>query len=75
MKKKTAIITGGAQKIGKILSLNFIKADHLQHTAGRLGKAEDNASMTLFPAYPENGFFTGQNFIAVSWMTRKMIYV
>ena len=50
-------------------------ADHQQHPVGRVGKAEDIASMALFLADPANGFITGQNFIVDGGMTKKMIYV
>ena len=49
--------------------------DHAQHPAGRVGKAEDIASMILFLLDPKNSFITGQNFIVDGGMTRKMIYV
>jgi NAD(P)-dependent dehydrogenase (short-subunit alcohol dehydrogenase family) len=51
------------------------KEDHLQHPAGRVGKAEDIGNMVLFLLNPENSFITGQNFIIDGGMTRKMIYV
>jgi NAD(P)-dependent dehydrogenase (short-subunit alcohol dehydrogenase family) len=49
--------------------------DHLQHPAGRVGKASDISSMIRFLVSPENSFITGQNFIIDGGMTRKMIYV
>ncbi len=49
--------------------------DHLQHPAGRVGKATDISSMVLFLVSPENSFITGQNFVVDGGMTRKMIYV
>ena len=51
------------------------EADHRQHPAGRVGKAEDIAGMALFLADKANGFLTGQNFIVDGGMTKKMIYV
>ena len=50
-------------------------ADHLQHPAGRVGKASDIASMILFLLKEENDFITGQNFVIDGGMTTKMIYV
>jgi NAD(P)-dependent dehydrogenase (short-subunit alcohol dehydrogenase family) len=49
--------------------------DHAQHPAGRIGKAEDIASMVLFLLDSKNSFITGQNFVIDGGMTRKMIYV
>ena len=51
------------------------KADHLQHPAGRVGKATDIANMVLFLLQSENDFITGQNFVIDGGMTTKMIYV
>lgn len=53
----------------------FTEQDHLQHPAGRVGKATDISSVILFLVSPENSFITGQNFIIDGGMTRKMIYV
>jgi len=50
-------------------------ADHLQHPAGRVGKAADIANMVLFLLQKENDFITGQNFVIDGGMTTKMIYV
>lgn len=49
--------------------------DHLQHPAGRVGKASDIANMVLFLLQEENDFITGQNFVIDGGMTTKMIYV
>ncbi len=54
---------------------NLSEADHLQHPAGRVGKAEDIGQMVLFLCDPANSFITGQNFTIDGGMTRKMIYV
>lgn len=51
------------------------EADHLQHPAGRVGKAADIANMVLFLLQEENDFITGQNFVIDGGMTTKMIYV
>lgn len=48
--------------------------DHAQHPAGRVGRAEDIASMVLFLLQPENDFITAQNFVIDGGMTKKMIY-
>lgn len=49
--------------------------NHLQHSAGRVGKPEDIANMVLYLANPENAFITGANFVIDGGMTRKMIYI
>jgi NAD(P)-dependent dehydrogenase (short-subunit alcohol dehydrogenase family) len=54
---------------------NLSEADHLQHPAGRVGKAEDIGQMVLFLCDPANSFITGQNFTIDGGMTRRMIYV
>jgi Dehydrogenases with different specificities (related to short-chain alcohol dehydrogenases) len=51
------------------------EADHLQHPAGRVGRATDISSAILFLINPDNTFITGQNFTIDGGMTRKMIYV
>jgi NAD(P)-dependent dehydrogenase (short-subunit alcohol dehydrogenase family) len=48
--------------------------DRLQHLAGRIGKPEDIAALTLFLCGPDAGFITGQNFVVDGGMTRQMIY-
>lgn len=53
----------------------FSKEDHLQHPAGRVGKAEDIAAMALYLCSERAGFITGQNFVIDGGMTKKMIYV
>ncbi len=63
------------KKKSKARQIELSEADHLQHPAGRVGKAEDIANMVLFLLNPENSFITGQNFIIDGGMTRKMIYV
>lgn len=51
------------------------EADHAQHPAGRVGRAEDIAALVEFLAGGECGFITGANVMADGGMTRKMIYV
>lgn len=50
------------------------EADHLQHPAGRVGRAEDVAEMLLFLCSEKSGFITGQNIVLDGGMTKKMIY-
>ncbi len=52
----------------------FRKIDHEQHPAGRVGNAEDIASMVLFLIDKKNSFINGQNFTIDGGMTIKMIY-
>jgi len=51
------------------------EADKLQHPAGRVGCADDIASMVWYLSSPEAGFITGQNIVIDGGMTKKMIYV
>lgn len=53
---------------------NLTEADHAQHPAGRVGKAEDIAELVLFLISGKADFITGQNFTADGGMTVKMIY-
>ncbi|WP_247235091.1 SDR family oxidoreductase [Telluribacter sp. SYSU D00476] len=55
--------------------LHLTEADHEQHPAGRVGRAEDIANMIIFLLDDRNSFITGQNFMVDGGMTRKMIYV
>lgn len=48
--------------------------DHAQHPAGRVGRAEDIASLVAWLVGPESGFVTGAEFVSDGGMTRKMIY-
>ncbi len=50
------------------------RLDHGQHPAGRVGRAEDIASMVLYLASDAAGFITGENIVIDGGMTRKMIY-
>ncbi len=63
------------RKKADAVQVELTEADHLQHPAGRVGKATDITNMILFLLNPENRFITGQNFIIDGGMTRKMIYV
>ena len=54
---------------------DLTQADHEQHPAGRVGKAEDIAEMAAFLISDKAGFITAQNFIVDGGMTKKMIYV
>lgn len=51
------------------------EADHKQHPAQRVGRAEDIAELCLFLASDKAGFITGANIVADGGMTIKMIYV
>lgn len=62
------------KKKSKAHQIELSEIDHLQHPAGRVGKAEDIASMVLFLLDQRNDFITGQNFIIDGGMTKKMIY-
>jgi NAD(P)-dependent dehydrogenase (short-subunit alcohol dehydrogenase family) len=50
------------------------RADHRQHPAGRVGRAEDIAETVAFLLSEKSGFTTGANFVVDGGMTRKMIY-
>jgi len=50
-------------------------ADHKQHPAGRVGRAEDIASACIYLASDDAGFITGTNLTVDGGMTVKMIYV
>ncbi len=63
------------RKQSKTEAANLTKADHLQHPAGRVGKAKDISNMVLFLLQAENDFITGQNFVIDGGITKKMIYV
>lgn len=49
-------------------------ADKAQHPAGRIGTADDIASMALFLCSDEAGFITGENIVIDGGMTHQMIY-
>ncbi|HUN42375.1 MAG TPA: SDR family oxidoreductase [Acetobacteraceae bacterium] len=48
--------------------------DHAFHPAGRVGTAEDVATLTAFLLGPDAGFITGAEFVIDGGVTRKMIY-
>jgi NAD(P)-dependent dehydrogenase (short-subunit alcohol dehydrogenase family) len=52
----------------------YTGADAVQHPAGRVGKPEDIADMTLFLCSDKAGFITGENICIDGGMTRLMIY-
>jgi NAD(P)-dependent dehydrogenase (short-subunit alcohol dehydrogenase family) len=68
------IDVSGVKKKSAANQLELREIDHNQHPAGRVGNAEDIASVILFLLNPNNSFITGQNFIVDGGMTRKMIY-
>ncbi len=49
-------------------------ADASQHPAGRVGRPEDIAHMTLFLCSEQAGFITGENICIDGGMTHQMIY-
>lgn len=63
------------KKQSAMQEIELSDADHTQHPAGRVGKADDISSMILFLIDPANSFITGQNFVIDGGMTKKMIYV
>ncbi len=69
------IEVSGMKKRSKRKTYNLTQADHEQHPAGRVGKAEDIAEMVAFLVSEKAGFITAQNFIVDGGMTKKMIYV
>lgn len=48
--------------------------EHAFHPAGRVGRADDIASLAAFLVGPESGFITGAEFVVDGGVTRKMIY-
>ena len=50
------------------------EADRLQQPVGRIGTADDVASMALYLCSDEAGFITGENIVIDGGMTRQMIY-
>lgn len=48
--------------------------DHKQHPAGRVGKADDIASLCLYLTSEDASFITGANMVVDGGMTIKMIY-
>ena len=48
--------------------------DHAFHPSGRVGNAEDIASMVYYLCSEEAGFVTAQNFVIDGGVTAKMIY-
>ncbi len=55
---------------------DFLKEeDHTQHPVGRVGNADDIASMILFIIDDKNSFITGQNFTVDGGMSKKIVYI
>jgi hypothetical protein len=48
--------------------------EHAFHPAGRVGTAEDVASLVAFLVGTDSGFITGAEFVVDGGVTRKMIY-
>jgi len=69
------IDVSAAKKKATAKQYELSREDHIQHPAGRVGKASDIANMVLFLLQDENDFITGQNFVIDGGMTTKMIYV
>jgi len=69
------IDVSAVKKKSKAKQYELTEEDHNQHPAGRVGKAEDIASMVSFLLKGENSFITGQNFVVDGGMTKKMIYI
>jgi NAD(P)-dependent dehydrogenase (short-subunit alcohol dehydrogenase family) len=53
---------------------NLNPIDRTQHPVGRVGQAQDIATMAHFLLSEKAGFITGQNFIVDGGMSRRMIY-
>ena len=69
------IDVSGMRKKSTRKKYELTQADHEQHPAGRVGKAEDISEMAAFLISEKAGFITAQNFIVDGGMTRKMIYI
>ncbi|MDD2464901.1 MAG: SDR family oxidoreductase [Desulfobulbus sp.] len=68
------IDVSGLQKQSRCNPVHLGAEDHLQHPVGRVGQAEDVASLVAYLLSAEAGFITGQSFVVDGGMTRKMIY-
>lgn len=69
------IDVSGVKKKAEANQYQFRPEDHAQHPAGRVGNAQDIATMIHFLLEENNDFITGQNFVIDGGMTTKMIYV
>jgi NAD(P)-dependent dehydrogenase (short-subunit alcohol dehydrogenase family) len=69
------IETSHLKKKTKRKVVEHSKEDMLQLPAGRVGQAEDIASMVDYLLSDKSSFITGQNFVIDGGMTKKMIYV
>ncbi|NJO00459.1 MAG: SDR family oxidoreductase [Bacteroidia bacterium] len=63
------------QKLSERQAVSLRETDHRQHPVGRVGRAEDVASLVMYLLSEDSGFITGQNFVVDGGMSRKMIYV
>ena len=78
-KNKVAVVTGGAQGIGRCIAQEFRKAGATvcvidKQPAGRVGNPMDIAHMVLYLCSDKAGFITGENICIDGGMTRQMIY-
>ena len=83
---KVAVVTGGANGIGRCVVEEFLKAgarvangnftpsDHNQHPVQRIGKPIDVAKAVLFLCSDDSGFITGENITIDGGMSKLMIY-
>ncbi len=69
------IEVSGLKKRTNRQKINLREEDRSQHPVGRVGRAEDIASLAYYLSSPDSGFITGANFMVDGGMTRKMIYV
>ena len=68
------IEVGELQKARSRRPVHLTETCHQQHPVGRVGEAQDVASLVHFLLSDEAGFMTGQNIILDGGMTRKMVY-
>ena len=83
-KDKVAVVTGGAQGIGRCISEEFQKAgaqvcvidkQEGDHFVGDIvGNPLDIANMVLYLCSDKAGFITGENICIDGGMTHQMIY-
>ena len=68
------IEVGELQKSRSRRPVHLTETSHQQHPVGRVGEAQDVASLVHFLLSDQAGFMTGQNIILDGGMTRKMVY-